>query len=104
MPNAAELHCLLSLQERLTRALQNKDWAAFGAIDSAIREALQQLGGVPPSAELREAKQRLQRLHGEALLGCANECERLRKLLLAHLQYAEGSSAYRQVNDWQESR
>lgn len=101
MPSAAELQ---ALHERLARALQGRDWAAFGAIDGAIRAALQRLDGVPPSAELNAARQGLKRLHGEALHACANECERLRKLLLAHLQYAEGSAAYRQVNDWQESR
>ncbi|MET1076693.1 MAG: hypothetical protein ABWY06_01595 [Pseudomonas sp.] len=101
MPSAAELQ---ALQARLERALQGADWASFGAIDAAIREALLQLDGQPSSAALKVARQSLKRVHGEALRGCANESERLRKLLLAHLHYAEGNSAYRQVNDWQESR
>lgn len=99
MPNAPELQRLQVLYERLTQALLSKDWASFGGIDTVIRETLQQLDGVPPSAELQAARQRLKRLHGEALHACSNECERLRKLLTAHLQYAEGSAAYRQLND-----
>lgn len=99
MPSAVELQRLQALHERLTQALQGKDWASFGSIDGAIRDTLQQLDGVPPSAELQAARQRLKQLHGRALQGCENECERLRKLLTAHLQYAEGSAAYRQLND-----
>jgi hypothetical protein len=46
----------------------------------------------------------LQQLHGQARAACAEECERLRRVLLTHLEYAEGRSAYTRVDMFQGGR
>ena len=51
--------------------------------------------------EVRAAKHRLQQLHSQALSACAEECERVRRILLTHLEYAEGRSAYMHVDLFQ---
>ncbi|PAU58380.1 hypothetical protein BZL41_17830 [Pseudomonas sp. PIC25] len=95
MPGVDELgRRLLAVQGELTEALAKKDWERMAAIDARIRELLQALAGREPEPELQRAKRALQRLHGQALQACAKECERLRRLLLTHLEYAEGRSAY----------
>jgi hypothetical protein len=104
MRSAAEAEALAVLGERLAQALAARDWPAMGAIDQAIREALLRLAEVPPSAELAAAKVGLKRLHGQALVGCREECERLRLRLRSHLEYAEGRSAYLQTDLMQGER
>jgi len=37
-------------------------------------------------------------LHEQARRACAQEVERLRQLLASHLEYAEGRSAYMQID------
>ena len=46
-------------------------------------------------------KSRLKQLHGEGLQACAEECERLRLLLLNHLEHAEGRAAYQRIDMFQ---
>jgi len=102
MSSALELQRLLALRQRLDRALGEQDWHAVAVIDADIRQALQQLADQPSCEALRQARQALKKLHVQALEACIEECERLRQMLLAHLQYAEGSAAYQQINSWQE--
>lgn len=105
MQRASELRALQQLHGQLAEALEQGDWARIGEIDSVIRSCLQLLAGLPRlSNEVREAKRRLQQLHGQARIACAEECERLRRLLLTHLEYAEGRSAYMRVDLYQGGR
>ncbi|EXF43778.1 hypothetical protein BAY1663_03826 [Pseudomonas sp. BAY1663] len=98
MPRASDAGRLQALHAGLQRALQAGDWRAVGEVDRAIRACLEAL---PASAALDEpaqaARQRLKRLHGEALKACGEECERLRLLLVNHLDYAEGRAAYQRT-------
>ena len=105
MQRASELRALQHLHGQLAEALEQGDWARIGEIDALIRSCLQLLAGLPTlSDEVREAKRHLQQLHGQARIACAQECERVRWLLLTHLEYAEGRSAYMRVDLYQGGR
>ena len=102
MPPEADRRLLLDLYGQLAAALERQDWEGMAGIDLAIRDCLQALAGRPPgSAEVRRARDQLQQLHGQARVACADECERLRRVLLTHLEYAEGRSAYTRVDMFQ---
>lgn len=105
MQRASELRALQQLHAQLAEALQQGDWTRIGEIDSVIRSCLQLLAGLPSlSDEVREAKEQLRQLHGQARIACAEECERVRRLLLTHLEYAEGRSAYMRIDLYQAGR
>lgn len=105
MQHASELRALQQLHAQLAQALEQADWTRIGEIDAVIRACLQLLAGMPClSDEVREAKGQLQQLHGQARIACAEECERVRRLLLTHLEYAEGRSAYMRVDLYQGGR
>ncbi|MFN9528072.1 MAG: hypothetical protein ACK561_17705 [Pseudomonadaceae bacterium] len=105
MQRASELRALQHLHGQLAEALEQGDWTRIGEIDALIRSCLQLLAGLPTlSDEVREAKRHLQQLHGQARIACAQECERVRRLLLTHLEYAEGRSAYMRVDMYQGGR
>lgn len=105
MPPEADRQLLRDLHDQLATALQRQDWEGMAGIDLAIRECLQALvGRAPACAEVRHARHQLQQLHGLARAACADECKRLRRVLLAHLEYAEGRSAYMRVDMFQGGR
>jgi len=93
---------LLELHAQLQQALQADDWKAVAAVDVLVRDCLEALAR---QGELDEptlaAKQLLKRLHGQGLQACADECERLRLVLLNHLEYAEGRAAYQRIDMFQ---
>ncbi|MCY1282743.1 hypothetical protein D9M68_119290 [compost metagenome] len=94
-----------ALYRRLAEVLERGDWERLGEVDQAIRAHLLRLAGLGElDADLLRAKRQLQQLHGRARVACAEECERLRRLLLTHLEYAEGRSAYMQVDLMQGGR
>lgn len=102
MPPVSDSERLTALHEQLRHALQIKDWHAVEKVDGDIRRCLEAL---PAHHALDEpalaAKLQLKQLHGEGLQACADECERLRLLLLNHLEYAEGRAAYQRVDMFQ---
>lgn len=102
MPPVSDSERLMTLHGELQAALQRNDWTAVAAVDSAIRQCLETLAG---RLELDEpthaAKSRLKQLHGEGLQACADECERLRLLLLNHIEHAEGRAAYQRIDMFQ---
>lgn len=105
MQRASELRALQQLHEQLAAALEQDDWSKVGEVDQVIRSCLQLLAGLPAlSDEVVAAKQQLQVLHEQARAACAEECERLHRLLLMHLEYSEGRSAYRHVDLYQGGR
>ncbi len=84
---------------QLRAALEARDWERFAVIDQRVRECLDALSAcAEPSAEVLQAKQLLKDLYGAAMAGCAETCEKLRQVLLAHLQYVEGRSAYQRID------
>ncbi|MBH3340323.1 hypothetical protein I5L51_14510 [Pseudomonas mendocina] len=105
MQRASELRALQQLHAQLTQALEQGDWMRIGEIDSRIRACLQLLAALPSlSDDVREAREQLRQLHGQARNACAEECERVRRQLLTHLEYAEGRSAYMRVDLYQAGR
>ncbi|NKQ09262.1 MULTISPECIES: hypothetical protein [unclassified Pseudomonas] len=102
MPPVSDCDRLTALHEQLQQALQASDWNAVAKVDGDIRRCLEAL---PRQHELDEstlaAKQLLKQLHGEGVQACADECERLRLLLLHHLEYAEGRAAYQRIDMFQ---
>lgn len=105
MQRASELRALQQLHDQLAEALERGDWTRIGEVDTSIRTCLQLLAGLPMlSDEVRAARRRLQRLHGQVRVACAEECERVRQLLLRHLEYAEGRSAYMRIDQFQGGR
>lgn len=84
---------LEQLTEQLQQALKSHDWDAVAAIDLGVRACLQAMPDLA-SAELLAAKQQLHALYGRVLPAYAEACNKLRELLLTHIDYAEGRSAY----------
>jgi len=90
---------LMALHAQLQQALQAGDGPAVATVDAAIRGCLETLAGrLTLDEPTRAAKNRLKTLHGEGLQACADECERLRLLLVNHLEYAEGRAAYQRID------
>ena len=105
MQRASEVRALEHLYEQLEQAFEAKDWPRISSIDEQIRSALQLLKQLPLlSDEAVAARQRLQHLHQQVRIGGAEECERLRLLLLRYLEQSEGRSAYMQVDMYQSGR
>ncbi len=102
MPHVSDSALLMELHDQLQQALQASDWNAVAVVDASLRQCLEALADRaeldPPTIA---AKQQLKRLHGEGLKACADECERLRLLLLNHLEYAEGRAAYQRIDMFQ---
>lgn len=102
MPLVSDRERLLELHAQLQQALQAGDWNAVAAVDASVRECLEALA---LRGELDEstlaAKQSLKAIHGKGLQACADECERLRLLLLNHLEHAEGRAAYQRIDMFQ---
>lgn len=98
MPSALDrrlLPELLALREQLAAALKTHDWDAVGGIDLRIRTCLQTLAEAENiSPEVQTAKQQLQQLYARAIPAYREACEKLRVLLLNHIDHAEGRSAY----------
>ncbi|VXC44677.1 conserved hypothetical protein [Pseudomonas sp. 8Z] len=102
MQRASELRVLKQLHEQLQDALRQGHWTRIGEIDASIRVCLQGLAELPTLGEdVQAAKLRLQRLHELARQAGAEECERMRKILLTHREYAEVRSAYMHVDLFQ---
>jgi hypothetical protein len=102
VPPVSDSEHLTALHEQLRQALQASDWNAVAKVDGDIRRCLQALPGQQQLDESTlAAKQQLKKLHGEGLQACADECERLRLLLLNHLEYAEGRAAYQRIDMFQ---
>ncbi|NLO80711.1 MAG: hypothetical protein GX093_10530 [Xanthomonadaceae bacterium] len=96
---ASDRRRLLQLHAQLAQALRQDDWEAVIKVDQAIRELLQELATRPQLDDgVLEAKARLKKLHAQALLRCAQACERLWEQLLDYLDHAEARVAYQQVS------
>ena len=98
MPNAADRYQqlkLITLGEQLTEALRAKDWERVGQVDLHIRNCLAELATLEsPSPELVRVKKQLRELYERVLPAYSDACEKLRQLLVSHVDYAEGRSAY----------
>lgn len=102
MPPVSDSGRLMALHRQLQQALDANDWAAVATVDVQIRQCLETLSEQLQLDEpTRLAKARLKQLHAKGLNACADECERLRLLLLNHLEYAEGRAAYQRVDLYQ---
>lgn len=108
MPNAADRYQqlkLITLGEHLTEALKAKDWERVGVVDLHIRNCLREIATLDaPSPELQKAKTQLRDLYERVLPTYAEACEKLRQLLLSHVDYAEGRSAYMRTDLLQSER
>lgn len=90
---------LREVQARLGEALAAGDWQRLGEIDQLIRALLLRLAAGPAlDAAALAARDELQTLHTQARQSGARELERLRQLLMSHLEYAEGRSAYMHID------
>ena len=96
VPHASDAQRLLALHQRLEQALRDMDWQALAGIDEAIGDCLASLA--EPDAQALAARERLRQLHREALAACAEECERLQRLLHDHLDNGEGRAAYQRID------
>ena len=101
MPSAAEQE-LQALCLALQDAIKETQWTELAQLDQAIRACLIRY----PKASLNERglllRTHLKRLHDQARVLCAEECERLRLLLQRHLQYSEGQAAYGRIDSYRE--
>lgn len=94
MPPVSDAARFEALHAELADALAAEDWQAVGRADQAIAARLAELQGRPLDIDAQRARARLKALHARGRDACAAECERLRQLLLNHLDYAEGRAAY----------
>lgn len=103
MPNAAEQQ-LFALCKALKEQLHDPQWLELARLDKAIQTCLLAY----PKAQLTERglllHGHLKQLHDQARVACAQECERLRLLLLRHLEYSEAHSAYGRIDSFREDR
>lgn len=102
MKNAADselLARLIDVYKHLSVVLEKRDWERLGVVDQRINECLQEMAGRKDlSDEILHVKQQLKQLHGQAIKACAEVCENFRQILVTHLDYAEGRSAYLRVD------
>ncbi len=98
MPSVQDSHLLAEMRalgQQLAAALKTQDWDAVGGIDLRIRDCLQLLAQAETiSPELQEVKNQLQQLYQRVIPAYSEACEKLRVLLLNHVDHAEGRSAY----------
>jgi hypothetical protein len=86
---------LVATYLKLAEALAAQDWEEIGKVNEQVNDCLVRMTEhQEPSSDLLQFKQQLQKLHGNALNACVDECEKLRRTLLTQLEYAEGRSAY----------
>lgn len=108
MPSAADRYQqlqLITLGEQFTEALRAKDWEQVCVIDLHVRECLQEIAALEsPSAELQKAKAQLRDLYARVLPAYAEATEKLRQLLISHVDYSEGRSAYMRTDLFQSDR
>ena len=102
MKNAADselLARLIDAYKHLAAVLEKRDWERLGVIDQRINECLQEMAGRDDlSDDILLVKEQLKQLHGQAIKACGKVCENFRQILLTHLDYAEGRSAYLRVD------
>lgn len=101
MPPVADnaVGALREVHARLAEVLARGDWQRLGEIDQLIRALLERLAAGPAlDAAAQAAKRDLQALHEQARQEGARELERLRQLLMSHLEYAEGRTAYMHID------
>lgn len=101
MASAAEQR-MGELHRLLESSLEALDWQRIARVDQAIGDCLRQFPVDELDAGARAVRVRLKTLHDRARLQCAEECERLRLVLLRHLEYAEARSAYGHIDLYQE--
>lgn len=98
MPNEPDRYMqlkLIALSEHLTAALKAQEWDRVRGIDQCIRECLEEMARMEAlSPDLQACKKQVQELYARAIPAYADACEKLRLLLLAHVDYAEARSAY----------
>ncbi len=108
MKNAADselLARLIDAHKNLAAALEKRDWERLGVIDQCINACLREMAGRDDlSDEILLVKQQLKQLHGQAIKACGEVCENFRQILLTHLEYAEGRSAYMRVDLFQDEK
>lgn len=92
---------LAEVYRQLQQAVSSDNWDDLAKASQAIRELLTRL---PADSELdaaaRQLKQRLKSLHAAGLQKCSRECARLHEVLSSHTEYAEGRSAYMQIDSF----
>ncbi|CDF83880.1 conserved hypothetical protein [Pseudomonas knackmussii B13] len=101
MPPVADnvVRALREVHARLAEVLALGDWQRLGEIDQLIRALLERLAAGPALDDAAlAAKRDLQALHEQARQQGSRELERLRQLLMSHLEYAEGRSAYMHID------
>lgn len=101
MPSVVEQR-FAELCRLLEGLIASPDWNRLARLDLVIAQALQQWPSEQMSAAEQTQRQRLKSLHDQARVQCAEECERLRLLLLRHLEYADARSAYGRVDMFKE--
>lgn len=96
------LQRMIELHNQLLTALREGDWGKIAKVDQNIAECLKTLATRETlSDELIAVKKKLQHLHLQALNACKDECEKLRKILMSHVEHREGYSAYQSIDMYQ---
>jgi hypothetical protein len=98
MPSAVDRELqaqLVQLARQFTEAFKAENWERVGEVDLRIRHCLQAIAELEaPSAELQQTKAQLRELYARVLPSYADACEKMRQLLVSHVDYSEGRSAY----------
>lgn len=101
MPSAVEDE-LIALYQALQQLLSESAWPKLGELDQRIAQHLKAHPKTSLSARGLLLRQHLHKLHNQARVACAEECERLRLLLQRHLQYSEAQNAYGRIDLYRE--
>lgn len=96
------LQRMIELHNQLLSELREGNWEKIAKVDQHIADCLRTLATIEaPGDELMTVKKKLQQLHLQALNACKEECEKLRKILVTHVEYNEGYSAYQSIDMYQ---
>jgi hypothetical protein len=97
LPADETVRRLRDVHARLGQAVKNRAWPALAATDQEISDLLAELKEMDCDDSVERERSSLKHTHALATQLCARECERLRTLLQRHLAFAEGSSAYQNI-------
>lgn len=90
---------LTQLGEALVAELRAQRWDEVAHIDSKVREQLEAIAAMETvSAELEQAKHRLKQLYERVIPAYEAACEKVRLMLINHIDHAEARSAYQRIS------
>jgi hypothetical protein len=98
-PDQEHIRELARLGEALVADLRAQRWDEVANVDSQVREQLDAIAAMENvSAELEQAKRQLKQLYERVIPAYEVACEKVRLMLVNHIDHAEARSAYQRIS------